>query len=35
MIGGADELADDHDIRKTSKMLKELYEELAEGRLVG
>jgi 1,2-diacylglycerol-3-alpha-glucose alpha-1,2-glucosyltransferase len=35
MIEGAGELADDHDIRKTSKMLKELYEELAEGRLVG
>ncbi len=35
MVAGAGELADEHDIRKTSKMLKDLYEELAEGRLVG
>ena len=34
IASGAQELADEHDIRKTSAMLMELYEELAEGRLV-
>ena len=33
MIDGARELAEEHDIRKAATMLKELYEELASGRL--
>lgn len=35
MIAGAQELADEHDIKKTAAMLKGLYEELAEGRTGG
>ena len=34
MVDGAAELAEEHDIRKAAAMLKELYEELAEGRSV-
>jgi len=34
LVGGAKSLAEDHDIKKTAKMLKELYESLAKGRAV-
>jgi 1,2-diacylglycerol-3-alpha-glucose alpha-1,2-glucosyltransferase len=33
MVEGAGALADEHDIRKTAAMLKELYEGLAQGRV--
>lgn len=33
MVDGAKELADEHDIKKAAAMLKDLYEELASGRL--